>query len=116
MTCYTSDFANVDWSPPDALDEELVRRAGGGAIATWGSSAQGLTSGHRDLHWEFFRAVFGNSITRLGMATNYAKAQLGDSFDLRDTFILLGDPALNLNMTIVPWVDELFLPLAMRNG
>jgi hypothetical protein len=50
------------------------------------------------------------------MATNYAKAQLSESLDLRDTFILLGDPALNLNMAIVPWVDELFLPLVMRNG
>lgn len=114
MTCLTGRFADP---AGDTLDEELLRRAGGGAVATWGSTSLGRTSGHRILHQRFFHAVFTDGISELGAATQYAKAGLGsDDADLHDTFVLLGDPALKLNLTIVPWTDAIFLPLVMRGG
>lgn len=112
LSCFTSRFSDP---AGDTLDETLLRRAGGGAIATWGGTTLGLTSGHRVLHQSFFEAVFGHNNLRLGPATEFAKLGLPSNYsDLRDTFLLLGDPALSLNMTVVPWPQHLFLPLVMR--
>ncbi len=115
MTCYTGRFA---YPSGGTLDEELLRRAGGGAVATWGSTTLGRTSGHKVLHQRFFDAVFTDGVTELGTVTEYAKAGLAGSgdADLLDTFVLLGDPAMNLNLTIVPWTDAIFLPLVLRGG
>jgi hypothetical protein len=112
MTCYTSRFAHPT---DDTLDESLVRRADGGAVATWGPTTWGSTQGNEILYPGYFDAVFQDDITALGPATEAAKARLVRYLSyLRDTFILLGDPALDLNLTIVPWTDEAFLPLALR--
>jgi hypothetical protein len=34
---------------------------------------------------------------------------------MQDTFTLLGDPAMDLNMTIVTLPENLYLPLIARN-
>jgi hypothetical protein len=112
LTCYTSRFSEPR---SDTLDESLVRQAGGGAVATWGPRTLGLTGGHKILHETFFDAVFRDGTTGLGPATEVAKAHLSDFYsDLRDTFILLGDPAMDLNLDTVPWTHGAFLPLALR--
>jgi hypothetical protein len=114
MTCYTSRFAH---RTADALDESLVRRAGGGAVATWGPSTQGNINGHEVLHRSFFDAVFQDGTTELGPAIEAAKLELpGWQGDLRDTFILLGDPAMDLSLDVVPWSHGAFLPFALRGN
>ena len=115
LTCYTSNFA---YPSGNTLDESLLRWANGGAVATWGPTTWGYSDGHTVLHQAFFDAVFDSHITRLGPATEAAKAdpqltRLGCS-DLRDTFVLLGDPAMELNLTIVPWTHETFVPAVLR--
>jgi len=116
MTCYTSDFA---YPSGNTLDESLLRWPGGGAVATWGPTTWGASDGHTVLHQAFFDAVFNDHITRLGPATEAAKANpqlksLG-CLDLRDTFVLLGDPAMDLNLNIVPWRHTAFLPATLRS-
>jgi len=119
MTCYTSRFSDPDGA---TLDESLLRHEGGGAVATWGSTTLGRTLGHNIMHQKFFDVVFNDAITttRIGPAADAAKLYLYDhnstDRDLIDTFILLGDPAMDLNLTVVPWTDKLFLPLVMRGG
>jgi hypothetical protein len=114
MTCYTSDFSDPAL---DTLDESLLRWGGGGAIATWGSTTLGSTAGHASLHQTFFDTVFQNGSTaRLGPATEAAKTSLPGDSDLRDTFVLLGDPAMDLNLAIVPWAHEVFLPFTLRDS
>ncbi len=113
-TCYSSRFA---YPSNAALDEELLRLAGGGAVATWGNTTLGLESGHENLRERFFYSVFDDSVTELGPVIGYAKLGLDSrNLDLHDTFVLLGDPAMDLNLSVTPWTDELFLPLVMRNG
>jgi len=113
MTCYTSQFSYPD---SDTLDESLLRRAGGGAVATWGPTTLGLVGGHEILHQKLFDAVFQNGIAELGAATEAAKAYLRPVYsDLHDTFILLGDPAMDLNLNIVPWTHTAFLPATLRS-
>jgi len=116
LTCYTGNFA---YPSGNTLDESLLRRAGGGAVATWGPTTWGYSDGHTVLHQAFFDAVFDSHITRLGPATEAAKANpqlksLG-CLDLRDTFVLLGDPAMELNLHIVPWTHEIFIPAVLRS-
>ena len=118
MTCYTSDFSEPSGA---TLDETLLRRPGGGAVATWGSTTLGLSLGHSTLHREFFDAVFQDNTTELGQATKAGKLaldELGDPYyvDLIDTFLLLGDPAMDLNLDIVPWTDKVFLPVTLRRS
>jgi len=116
MTCYTSDFSDP---AGDTLDETLLRQPGGGAVATWGPTTLGLSVGHNVLHQEFFDAVFKENTTELGAATEEAKLALftlGNPYlDLLNTFILFGDPAMDLNLNIVPWTHEVFLPATLRN-
>jgi hypothetical protein len=115
MTCYTSDFSNPEY---DALDEKLVRRPGGGGVATWGCTTIGLSLGHSILHKGFFDAVFQEEKIELGQAILAAQLDLlKDPYhlDLLDTFVLLGDPAMDLNLDIVPWAHGVFLPLTLRD-
>ncbi len=113
-TCYSSRFA---YPASATLDESLLRLADGGAVATWGNTTLGLDSGHENLRERFFYAVLEGGVTELGPAIGYAQAGLDSrNSDLHDTFILLGDPAMDLYMTVVPWKNELFLPLVMRGG
>ena len=116
MTCYTSDFSHPDW---ETLDETLLRHPDGGAIATWGSTTLGLSLGHSILHKGFIDAVLQEDTPELGPAVQAAKLDVANDnnpyyLDLIDTFVLLGDPAMDLNLTIVPWTDQLFLPLTLR--
>jgi hypothetical protein len=117
MTCYTSDFSDAS---SDTLDESLVRQAGGGAVATWGSTWLGLSLGHNVLHERFVNAAFQENTT-IGEAAQAAKLDLvalGNPYymDLLDTFVLFGDPAMTFNKTIVPWAAQVFLPAAPRGN
>jgi hypothetical protein len=115
MTCYTSDFSHPDG---DTLDESLVRQANGGAVATWGSTTLGRTTGHNIMHWKFFDTLFTSGVTELGALIKAAELELADrvstDLDLLDTFVLLGDPAMDFNLTAVSWPHEVFLPVTLR--
>jgi hypothetical protein len=117
MTCYTSDFSHPDG---DTLDESLVRQPNGGAVATWGSTTLGRTTGHNILHWKFFDALFVDGVAELGVLIKTAEAELVArdtekwDLDLLDTFVLLGDPAMDFNLTAVSWSHEVFLPTTLR--
>jgi len=115
MTCYTSDFSYPQFT---TFDEVLLRRVGGGAVATWGPTTLGDTQGHRLLHQGFFDAVFQNHETELGTIIEEARLRLpGYLSDMHDVYVLLGDPAMDLNLNIVPWPTwnhRVFIPVALR--
>jgi hypothetical protein len=115
MTCFTAAFQR----PEPTLDKGLVTLPGGGAIAAWGSTGLGVGTGHNRLSQGFFRAVFADEAETLGEAALAGKLALvanGQDLDLLDTFTLLGDPALRLDRTIVPWAHEIFLPVTLRDS
>ncbi len=112
-TCYTSRFADPGG---DTLDESLLRLSSSGAVATWGNTTLGLDSGHKVLRERFFYQLFDQGNLELGPVIEFSKAGLSDRiYNLRDTFILLGDPAMDLHVPENPWRD-IFLPLVMRGG
>jgi hypothetical protein len=103
--------------PEPTLDEALVALPGGGAVAAWGATGLGVDTGHDRLSDGFFRAIFAEGVTTVGEATLAGKLALAASsqnLDLLDTFTLLGDPAMNLDLDLVPWPHEIFLPIALR--
>jgi hypothetical protein len=113
MTCFTGAFQR----PEPTLDESLVVLSGGGAAAAWGSTGLGVSTGHAHLSGGFFHAVLVEKVDTVGEAALAGKLKLvanGQNLDLVDTFTLLGDPALRLNRDIVPWAEQIFLPLVLR--
>jgi len=111
MTCYDGYFHYPGYP---SLAESLVRREGGGAIASWSATGLGVASGHDYLDRGLLDAIFKSGITRLGPATVAGKLNLYTKTagyrDLIDTFGLLGDPALR-----IPLRFRLFLPILGRH-
>ncbi|MCL4297152.1 MAG: hypothetical protein KJ077_15555 [Anaerolineae bacterium] len=116
MTCFTGFFHHPQYS---TLDETLLRRAGGGAIAVWGSSGLGVSTGHTILQAGFLQTITAQGETKLGAAVLAGKTALyatGFHQDLLDTMTLFGDPALKLHLTVTPinYTNHLYLPIIAR--
>ncbi len=117
LTCFTSNFA--DPAGP-TLDESFVRNEYGGAIATFGSTSLGCARGHHVLHQGFHDALLADGVSQLGAAVAATQLDLigwalFDRYqDLLDSFVLFGDPATEIDLTIAPWPYQSYLPLLMR--
>jgi hypothetical protein len=113
MTCFTGSF---HVSGLATLDESLVRHPQGGAVAAWGPTGLGLSTGHESLADGFMHSLLQTSDTDLGMATLAGKINLmverPANKDLIDTFTLLGDPATRVN--VLAGSNTIFLPLIQR--
>jgi len=104
MNCYEGYYVIPNPSNRNyhSFGETVVRRAGGGAIASWSPTGLGVASGHDYLHRGIYDALFADDVIALGPATTLGKLYLyansgGSSRELLDTYILFGDPALALN-------------------
>lgn len=115
LTCFTGLFHEASGT---TLDESLLRAAAGGAVAVWGATGLGVATGHQQLAQGFLAAVFQSQPGTIGAATLAGKLRLvasgASALDLLDTFTLLGDPATPLNLTLVPWSDNVYLPITQR--
>ncbi len=101
MTCYDGYFINPQVSAGHSLGESFVRASGKGAVASWSPTGLGVASGHDLLDRGFLSAVFLGGAADLGEATMAGKLLLwsaGVHLDLVDTYVLFGDPALQLNL------------------
>ncbi len=114
LTCFTGAFQTPGL---DTLDEALLRAPQGGAAAVWGPTGLGVARGHTTLAAGFLEYLQAGPDRRLGAATLAGKLKLAASpqawlfADLLDTFSLLGDPALRINLN--PG-REVFLPQVRR--
>jgi hypothetical protein len=117
MTCLTGHFHHPEYG---TLDELLVRRNGGGAVATWSPSGLGVQSGHEQLYRTFYQSVLQDTKGQLGSAVLAAKldfyANVSGHDELLDTYHLFGDPAMDLNLTLRPWPETIYLPVLYRNS
>jgi hypothetical protein len=111
-SCFTGAFHSPAYT---VLDETLLARAAGGAVAGWGPSGLGLGRGHIDLGQGFLRALTAGAT--LGEATRQGKLDLlahNPAYaDLVETFTLFGDPALRLAVP-VDLPQRAVLPLLAR--
>ena len=118
LTCLTSGFQQPT-PRGTTIDEALVLREAGGAIATWGSSGLGVAHGHDQLHAGFVEqlAATPESMPRLGELTTAGYLRLFTEGqccqDALRTFLTLGDP-----LTIIQYQPGggqlVYLPLIRR--
>ncbi len=100
MTCNEGFY--VDPNPAlgkAAVAEVFLRTAGKGWAASWSAAGNGVATGHDFLNDGFFHAVFFDDVRQLGPATMAGKLRLfesGSAPDLLDTYLLFGDPALEM--------------------
>ena len=103
MTCWEGYFIHPGAS---ALAEWIVRADQKGAIASWSPTGQGVASGHDILQTGLFESIFNNDEHKLGPATVYAKLYLYANTtghrELLDTYMLFGDPATSLKVSLPP--------------
>jgi hypothetical protein len=98
MACLSGDFANPSFT---GIEVMMLAWTAGGSVAGWGATGFGVATGHDQLHRGFYQAVFNSGVRTLGLATAAGKQALwstGRNLDLMDTFDLLGDPALRINL------------------
>jgi hypothetical protein len=84
------------------LSETLLKRVGGGSVASYAPTGLQVQTGHNYLIEGFYTGIFDNDAQTIGEAIMQAKVSLdsapGIYQDLHDTFMLLGDPAMRFNM------------------
>jgi len=102
MTCLEGYFHYKD-TGFRSLSENLVRAPNGGAVASWAPTGLGVAEGHDLLEKGLLKAVFYDGVRRLGDATLEGKRYLwdrggGGHRELVETYVLLGDPALQLHV------------------
>jgi hypothetical protein len=111
---YFANPSQPGGSDLSCLGESVVRVANKGAIASWSPTGQGLAAGHDFLDRGLFQALFYHGMHEIGAAATQAKLYLygntGEYRDLLDTYVLFGDPALQLN---APWTQ--YLPIVTKN-
>ncbi len=92
MTCLNGHFNDPS---RDSLSESLMKRAQGGAVAVWASSAMTYPDSQSVMNQELYRLLSGGGTMRLGEAVIKAKAAIVD-LDVRRTWILFGDPTMRV--------------------
>lgn len=99
----------------NGLSESQLKRVGGGAVASYGPTGFQVQTGHGYLLEGFYTAVYDNNVQTLGEAVMNAKIDLDSApilyHDLHDTFMLLGDPGMQFNITNV---YQTFLPASLK--
>lgn len=98
MACASGNFADPEFT---GIEVMMLAWTGGGSVAGWAATGFGVATGHDYLHRGFYQAVFGSNVRTLGLATAAGKQSLwnsGRNLDLLDTFDLLGDPALTMQL------------------
>jgi hypothetical protein len=94
-----------------SLAESFQRAEGKGAVAVFAPTSLGASAGHAALLNGFYDAVFGDDQRQMGRAATQAKlaayAWSKSNAELVETYVLLGDPALDLGIpTNYPYVAE----------
>jgi hypothetical protein len=111
MTC----LVGIYHYPDDYLSESLLKSATGGSVASYTPTGFQVQKGHDYLLEGFYSGVFLDGDRILGQAVYKAKLNLdsgpGYFQDLHDTYMLLGDPAMRIDMP--DSVEMSFLPVTM---
>jgi hypothetical protein len=116
MTCLTGSFQIPAFSGT-AIDERLVARADGGAIAAWSSTGLGVLFGHEALQRGFYTALWAapgegrlGELTMAGYAELFAASACCQ--ETISTFVLLGDPLTVPRVDVTAQLTH--LPLVRR--
>jgi hypothetical protein len=93
MTCLNGYFQDPKLA---SLGESLLKVNNGGAVSVWASSGMTDSGKQALMNQAFFSQLFGNRSLTLGEVIRAAKSATDDN-DVRKTWILFGDPTMNIN-------------------
>ncbi len=94
MTCLNGFFHDLY---TESLAEALIRAPQGGAVAVWASSGLTRPTAQTDMQQTLVTHLLSDERPTLGEAIRAAKISITDA-DVRQTWILLGDPTLRLKL------------------
>jgi hypothetical protein len=109
MTCLDGYYHDPTF---DSLSEALVKKSGGGAVASYAPTGLEVQQGHDQLLQGFYASLFEYNNPNLGQAVLQAKISSTGFPSLQDTFMLLGDPALRI--VVAPHAEQVYLPVTRR--
>lgn len=92
LTCLNGYFVNPN---SDSLAERLVK-ANGGAVASWASSGKTTPDVQMVMGNRFYTQIGLGNIKRMGDLVKDAKAMIPGGTDVRYSWVLLGDPMLQV--------------------
>lgn len=100
MTCLEGFYHTPEL---DGFSETMLKKSGGGAVASYAPTGLQVQHGHNYLLAGFYAGIFTYNDAIIGEAMMHAKINLFDSGDpsiqdLHDTYMLLGDPAMHLRI------------------
>lgn len=110
MTCFDGYFIfpNPNTENYEALAEVITRTEGKGAVASWSPTGWGSYYGHDALNRGFFKAVYQDGASIISDAIYAGILNLwatGDNLDLLDTYLLFGDPAMRMSLSLTAVKD-----------
>ncbi len=109
----------------EALAEVITRAENKGAVASWSPTGKSVANGHEIINRGFFKAIFSRVVPTIGQATQQSLNGLwatGTHLDLADTFLLFGDPAMNIQRVLTAMSDVYetefgrLLEVSVQNG
>jgi hypothetical protein len=106
MACLSSAFQRES-TVGQTIDERLVFKSSGGAIATWGSAGMEVATGHNQMFYNFYRVLRdGNQPLRtIGAATFIGSVYLAASStccaNVISAYTLIGDPLIRPRITLI---------------
>ncbi len=108
ISCFTGFYHHPEYA---SLDEALLEKPDGGVVASWSPTGLAVAYGHRYLQEGFYEALVGGErqigpLTLAGTLRVLESAQV--YWFLPQTYILLGDPLLELR--VGPVTHTLWLP------
>lgn len=106
MTCLEGYFV-LPQSNFQSVDETMLRKQGGGSVASFAPTGLEVDTGHTYLNAGFYNALFGDPpMPQVGSLADAGKAYLAANtsayLELIDTFTVLGDPATRVQMMFGP--------------
>jgi len=109
-----ANCANGYFAGPElSMAEEFLRLEDRGAVAVWAPTGFSYPSSHQIVLEEFYEAIFQDDqhLSGIGAATTAAKIAAASQWsywnELVETFVLFGDPAMQLGIpTNAPYVES----------
>jgi Peptidase family C25 len=93
MSCFNGDFTRPEF---DSISEVLIKAQNGGAVVTWASTGETTPPDQMTMATRFFNRLSAGTIPRMGDLVVDAKSALPPNTDVGYTWILLGDPMLQV--------------------
>jgi hypothetical protein len=96
LTCLNGYFINPRPDSNDSLAEGLLKSQNGGAVATWASTGLTTPDIQTVMGTRFYNQINAGSIKRIGDLIRDSKSTLPSQADVRFSWVLLGDPMLQI--------------------